>query len=523
MMARFDYTDDSVVLVIGSGAAGATVAHELCAHGIRVVMLEAGPKIEMGDFHQDELRAYEQLSWADKRIATGDWLAAKLAPDRPSWTVKAVGGSTIHWNGLAYRMQEHEFMARSVYGDIEGASLINWPVTLEDIEPYYALAEDRMGVTGTHGIARHPPNNNYKVLYNGARRVGYSQISNANIAINSDFRDGRSPCIQMGFCNQGCKVGAKWSTLYGEVPKAEATGKLDLRTGCMALQIEHDRTGKATGVLYADKGGTHKFQAARVVCIAGNAIETPRLLLNSASSLFPDGLANSSGHVGKHYTRHTGAISLGVFDQPVNMHRGITTPGTVFDEAGHDEQRAFAGGYLMEAVSLGLPSVAMLMQPGGWGADYVAFLEQYAHMAGVLLVGEEMPRPGNGVTLDDEQKDQYGLPVPRVHVDEHPMCNELRTHYHGRVEAIFGAVGAKEVRHSIPASAAHNMGTCRMSRNPDAGVTNAWGQCHEVKNLYVSDGSLFPTSSTENPTLTIVALAIRQAEHIAKRVSSSLL
>lgn len=518
-MVKFNHDNDGIVLVIGSGAGGGTVAHELCSRGVKVVCLEAGRRIEKEEFRNDELFAYEQLSWSDQRLATGDWEAARTAPERPSWTVKAVGGSTVHWNGLAYRMQAHEFRARTVYGEVAGASLADWPLTLEELAPYYARAEDKMGVTGTHGIALHPPNNNYKVLYNGARRVGYRNISNAGIAINSDARDGRSGCIQLGFCNQGCKVGAKWSTLEAEIPQAEATKNLDLRTGCMALRVAHDRSGKATGVLYVDGDGQQQFQKARVICIAGNAIETPRLLLNSASPLFPDGLANASGQVGRNYTRHVGALSLGIFEKPVNMHRGITTPGTVFDEAGHDERRAFAGGYLMEAVSMGLPSVALLMKPGGWGADYAAFLEQYAHMAGVLLVGEEMPCPENRVTLDNERRDQHGLPIPRVHVDEHSMCHSLRKHYYERVEAIFGAVGVKEVRHIIPASAAHNMGTCRMSSDRSAGVTNAAGQCHDVDNLFISDGSLFPTSSCENPTLTIVALAIRQADYILQNMA----
>lgn len=515
----FAYDDDSVVVVIGSGAGGGTLAHELCSKGIKVVLLEAGPRIEKEDFHQDELKAFSQLSWNDKRIATGDWQAAKISSPTPSWTVKAVGGSTIHWNGLAYRMQEHEFRARSVYGDVEGASLIDWPMTLAELEPYYKKAEDKMGVTGTHDIALQPYNNNYKVLYNGAQRVGYSKISNGNMAINSHFRDGRSPCIQLGFCNQGCKMAAKWSTLYGEIPKAENSGYLDLRTGAMALQIHHDKSGKATGVLYADAKGIEHFQAARIVSIAGNAIETPRLLLNSSSSIYADGMANSSGQVGKNYTRHVSAISLATFPKPVNMHRGITTPGTVFDEAGHDEKRSFAGGYLMEAISVGLPGVALIMDPSGWGSDYASFIEKYAFMAGILLVGEEMPRSGNGVTLADKQKDQFGLPIPIIHVDEHAMSHDLRAHYYGRAEAIFEAVGANEVRHTIPANAAHNMGTCRMSKKAADGVCNPWGQCHDVRNVFVTDGSLFPTSSAENPTLTIVALAIRQAEYIACRMS----
>lgn len=522
-MSRFDLTDDSVVVVIGSGAGGATVAHELCEKGIKVVLLEAGPRLTTDDFHNNELAAYQQLTWADNRIATGDWPAASLAPNAPTWIVKAVGGSTVHWNGLSLRAQPHEFRARTVYGDVEGASLADWPLTYDDLEPYYNHAEDKMGVTGTHGIARHPANNNYKVLYNGAKRIGYKKISNARQAINSEFRDGRAACIQLGFCNQGCKMGAKWSTLYSEIPKAEETGNLDLRSGCMVLSIENDASGKVTGVVYVDGEEQHQRQSARVVCVAGNSIETPRLLLNSASSLFPDGLANSSGEVGRNYMRHVGAIAFGEFDKPVNMHRGITVPGTVFDEARFDPSRGFAGGYLLEAVSLGLTNLAVIGDASGWGRDYAAFLEKYAYLAGVLLNGEDFPRAENRVTLHDTERDQYGLPVPVINVNIHDNDMIMTKHFEGQAEALLQAAGASKVRHAITTASTHNMGTCRMSVDADKGVVNSYGKTHDVSNLFISDGSQFVTATAENPTLTIVALALRQADHIAQEMKAKAL
>ena len=515
-MTTFALSDESVVVVIGSGAAGGTLADALTAKGIDVVCLEAGPRIEKEDFIQDELGAFIQLSWADKRLGTGDWNAAAVSAEAPSWTVKAVGGSTVHWNGLSFRMQPHEFQAKTVYGDIEGASLADWPVTYDDLAPYYDLAEDRMGVTGTHGIARHPATNNYSVLYNGATRLGYERISNGYQAINSEFRDGRAGCIQLGFCNQGCKMGAKWSTLYGEIPKAEGTGHFELRTGCMALRIEHD-AGQATGVLYVDADGNTQLQKARAVCVAGNAVETPRLLLNS------DNLANGSDQVGRHYTHHVGALAFAEFEQPVNMHRGITVPGTVFDEARSDASRGFAGGYLMEAAAVGPASLALLINPAGWGRAYTEILERYAHMAGILMNGEDLPRPGNRITLHDTEVDQHGLPIPVVHVDEHANDKAMRAHFYQQSEALFGAAGSKAYYPALTRAATHNMGSCRMGDDPETSVTNGFGQAHEVENLFISDGSLFPTSSAENPTLTIVALALRQADYIAEQMAQGAL
>jgi len=514
-----ELTDDSVVVVIGSGAGGATIAHDLCARGVKVVLLEAGPRIELSEFRNDEFFAYQQLTWADKRQATGDWVAAKNAPDAPTWVVKAVGGSTVPWNGLSFRIQEREFRARTEYGAIDGTSLADWPIELDDLAPYYAMAERRMGVTGTHEMPRHPPTNNYKVIYNGARRIGYTNISNDRLAINSQARDGRPGCIQLGFCNQGCRIGAKWSTLYVEIPKAEQTGNLDLRTECMALKLTVNERGRIDGVLYTDESGQQQRQRARVVCVAGNSIETPRLLLNSATANHPDGLANSSGQVGRNYMHHNVALAFGVFDKPVHMYRGINTAGTVFDEQGHDPKRGFAGGYLIEALSLGLPFVSLLAQPGGWGRDYAWLMEQYERMAGVLLNGEDLPRPQNRVSLHPTETDQHGLPIPVIHVEEHVNERAMRKHFFGQARALLEAAGATHVTESMPASATHNLGTCRMSTDPEQGVVNAWGQAHEIDNLFISDGSQFPTSTAENPTLTIVALAMRQAERIAGELS----
>jgi choline dehydrogenase-like flavoprotein len=509
---------DPAVVIIGSGAAGGTVAHELVTRGIKVVLLEAGREIGPAEFIQDDMAAFGQLTWMDKRRATGNWLAATSSPAMPLWTVKAVGGSTLHWNGLAYRMQAHEFEPRTRYGQVAGTSLADWPITLEDLLPFYERAEDKLGVTGTHGIPRHPANNNYRVLWNAAKRAGYGSISNGNLAINSEPRDGRAGCIQMGFCNQGCKIGAKWSTQASEIPKAIATGRLDLRTGCMAVRIEHDASGRASAVVYRDGNGVLQSQVARVVCVAGNAVETARVLLLSDSGKFPSGLGNGWGHVGRHYTHHVGGGTFGVMPKPVNMHRGISVPGSLFDEARHDETRGFVGGYLIQAMSVAPSFLASLLDAEDWGERNADFMEKYDHLAGLLICGEDMPRADNRVTLDREELDALGLRIPCIHVDVHE--NDRRMEAHGRLttQVLMDAVGAVDVRQVRTALATHNMGTARMSRRPEDGVVDSFGRVHEMPNLFVSDGSVFPSSSAENPTLTIVALALRQADSIAERL-----
>jgi choline dehydrogenase-like flavoprotein len=306
-----------------------------------------------------------------------------------------------------------------------------------------------------------------------------------------------------------------WSTLYTEIPKAEATGKLDLRPESQVLQIQHDKQGKATCVLYADKDGKHVLQKARVVCVACNSIESARLLLNSASSTFPQGLANSSGQVGKNYMRHTTGSVFATFAKPVYMNRGTVMAGIVTDEAGLNLKRGFAGGFELETISLGLPFAAAFLKPGAWGRDYTRLLDQYTNMAGIWIVGEDMPQETNAITLHPTEKDPWGLPIPNVHYDDHPNDLAMRNYAYKRGAEVYEAAGATQTVLVPPYPSTHNLGTCRMSENPRDGVCNKWGQTHDLKNLFISDGSQFTTSAGENPTLTIVTLAIRQADHIA--------
>lgn len=517
-MANYELKDDSVLVIIGSGAGGGTLANELCQKGVNVVLLEAGKRIEMKDFENDEWKMFNKTAWLDKRTTSGSWRVAKDFPNLPTWIVKAVGGTTVHWAGASLRFKEYEFKALTTYGQISDANLLDWPISLDEMSAYYARAEDKMGVTNTNGIPPLPGSNNFKVLEAGAKRMGYKKVHTGNMAINSRPRDRRQACRQLGFCFQGCKMGAKWSTLYTEIPKAEATGKLDIRPESQALQIFHNAEGQVSGVLYADKDGNLIEQKARAVCVAGNSIESPRLLLNSASAMFPDGLANSSGQVGRNYMRHTTASVFGIFDKEVNMYRGTTMAGIVEDEAKNDPSRGFVGGYHMETIALGLPFIAAFLDPGAWGPEFTQLMDQYENMAGMWIVGEDMPRETNRITLHPTEKDQFGQPIPNVHFDDHPNDIAMRNHGFKQGSAIYDAVGATRIVETPPYPSTHNLGTNRMSERPSDGVVNKWGQAHDITNLFVSDGSQFTTGAGENPTLTIVSLAIRQAEYIVDQM-----
>jgi len=519
-MPKIDLNNESAVIIIGSGAGGGTLAHELTRRGVKVVLLEAGKRQSLETFSQVPGEAFAQLTWLDTRTQSGDWGVARDFPTLPVWHCKTVGGTTVHWTGSSPRLQPWELRARDTYGEVAGTSLIDWPIPFSELEKYYLLAERRMGVTRRNDMPGLPASNNFKVMHAAAKKLGYKQVHTGHMAINSRSYDGRGSCIQQGFCVQGCKMGAKWSTLYTDIPDAEATGNLDLRIESTATRIEHDSKGRVAAVIYRDHEGREQRQKGRIVCVAGNAIETARLLLLSESSMFPHGLANSSDQVGRHYCHQVTGFVWGIFDKPVYSWRGAILAGVIEDEAINNPRRGFVGGYRIELVTLDLPTFPLVGLPYGWGRDFASIIDAYRNLAGMFINGEDLPRSGNRITLSPSVNDAFGLPVANVHVDEHANDRALRKHAQGQMSQMYEAIGAKRVVFGPTPPATHNLCTARMSNDPRDGVTNAWGQTHDVKNLFISDGSVLSTPGCANPTLTIVALALRQAEYIAQQMKT---
>lgn len=516
-MITYSHNDDDVAVIVGSGPGGSTLALELVRAGLRVVLLEAGPWISPDDFVNDERAAFQQLSWTDPRLATGSWDLARNFPTEPAWMGKAVGGTALLWTGLTPRFKPHEFQALDTYGDVAGASLRNWPLTLAELEPYYERSEMAMGTSHRQGRRPLPANNNYKVLANGAQRIGYKHYATGPYATNVGPFDGRPGTVQDGFNSQGDKSRAKWTPLVSSIPKALATGLLDLRTEAQAVQVTLRADGHADGVVYADARGVLHRQRATLVAVAGNAIETPRLLLLSATNGHPHGLANSSGQVGRNYMRHTTGLVCAEFEGAVNMYRGENMAGIIADESRHDSTRGFVGGYYLEMIALGLPSFSTFIAPGGWGPEFTSKIEAYTRSSMLWICGEDMPQPGNRISLSASMVDRLGLPAPEVHFDDHPNDTAMRNHAYAQGEKLFEAVGAVRTTRAPAMPSGHNMGTARMSEDSATGVVNGFGQTHDVANLFISDGSIFPTSAGANPTLTIMALGLRQAEHIMER------
>jgi choline dehydrogenase-like flavoprotein len=516
-MARtYDLSDDSVVVVIGSGAGGATVSRGLAQSGVDVVCLEAGGPV--GTIVNDTQAMFPRLTWLDPRIGTGE-----LPAGFPVWSGKNVGGTTLHWTASAPRIPDAELTPTRYFGGLRDCTVIDWPIPAEEMGYWYAQAEKDMGVSGTNGWPKLPKSNNYLVLEAAARKIGLNKITRGNMAINSVPQGGRTACLQLGFCVSGCAINAKWTAANTPLLQAADTDHFELRPNSFVLRVEPDGNGRVSEVVYVDAEGNTQSQKARAVCMAANAIDTPRILLNSNSAKFPAGLANGSGHVGRHFVKHVFAIVTAIMPGPVHFNRGTDNLGHVDDFVESDASRGFAGGFKFEQVNFDPVSLASLARPGAWGAEYAGELSQYDHFTGLLVVGEDPSQVSNGVSLHPTEKDEYGMPVPVVHYESHENSKQMRDFAVAKAREMYGALGSEDIFLGPLPPSTHNMGTCRMAESGALGVCDPYGRGHEVPNLFFSDGSVFPSSGSSNPTITIVALASRQAEHMVSLMSQKAL
>ena len=518
------------VVVIGSGAGGAVVAKELGEAGAKVVVLEAGRKF---DPHRDYPTHRE-----DFEIAAADPFGSEnegrdvftTAHGRTFDYVRAkgVGGSTLRYVAVSPRLHEADFRVWS-----EDGVAADWPMTYEDLEPYYSRVEYELGVSGADGddgnpfgpprgipypTPPHPFNLASRAVKVGADRLGWHMVKEP-LAIPSREWGGRPPCIGAGTCEKGCAIKAKSSMDVTFIPKALSSGNVEIRTECMAREIVVGRDGRARGVVYFDKeGGEHRIDA-RIVVVAGNAVETARLLLMSSSSLFPDGLANSSGLVGKNFMEHLSIFASGRFAQRTDPWRGNPTGGMIQDLYATDSARGFARGWTTLVSGYRKWPLSVARSFPGWGDDHKARVEErFGHTASVASVGEQLPDLRNQVVLDPHLKDCFGLPAPLLINDPRQNDRRMIKAISDSLRTLLEASGASEVkvnRHT-PGKSAHYMGTCRMGSDPRQSVVGPLGRAHDVPNLFIADGSVFVTGGAVNPALTISALAMRASEEIIR-------
>jgi choline dehydrogenase-like flavoprotein len=509
-----EYPENEAVdfAIVGAGAGGATLACKLAEAGFSVVVLEAGPFWRpLDDFASDEA-AQQRLYWTDERLTTG---ADPIALGGNN-SGRGVGGSTVHFSMISLRFRPEWFKSRSLLG-----YGIDWPISYADMAPYYDEAERGLAVSGPVNYPWGPPRKRYPyrehemnaaglVLARGAEKMGvpWSAVPLATVSAPH----GKSPpCVYRGFCNFGCSTNAKQSALVAWIPHALRAGA-EVRDMAMVGRIELDAQGRASGVRY-HRDGAWRFQSARNVVVAGYAIETPRLLLNSACGRFPQGLANSSGLVGTHLTTHAGPGVWARFDEEIRWNKGPPNMAVTEHWNYTDEGKDFDGGYAF--MSQGpLPRAwaqVLATSRGLWGEALRREMLDYNHMSGLVAVAETEPRAVNRVELADE-RDQYGLPIPRVVFSYSDNDKRLQEHARRFMWQMLEAAGGHAVWTNDDTS--HIMGTCRMGADPATSVVNGDGRSWDIPNLWICDGSLFPTCGGVNPSLTIQALACRIAARI---------
>jgi choline dehydrogenase-like flavoprotein len=528
------------VLIIGAGASGGTAAKVFTEAGIPVVALDRGPYLRNEQFSGDELKYLNRnYVWPDPQLKPRTYRADEESPVEEvqfSPTPQGVGGGTIHWGGIVPRMTEDDFRLRSLHGDIPGASLVDWPIEYGDLEPYYTRVEWELGTSGLAGANRWegPRSKGYptkpvelthygRVFAQAMKKMGQSTFPIPQAMVTEPYR-GRNAHVNSGFWQQyGDPVGAKSSTANTFIPDALATGLLDLRPDCYVREIILHPNGTAKGVIYTDADGNEVEQLADIVICCAGAIETTRLLQLSKSATHANGLANSSGLLGANATFHEYLFAIGLFDKevvdPLYPWAGHYMNTMSFDYYQTDYDRGHMLGTLIFASMLGHPVNWTFPGRPTWGqASKDADRDLFNHSMKLGVMVQDLPVESNRVDLDPNVVDAWGLPVARITHTPHANDFAQAKWQVAKNMEILEVAGASKIipvnLEKITGNCCHEMGTARMGNDPSKSVVDKWCQTHDVPNLYIFDGSFFPTSTGVNPTLTIMANAWRCTERI---------
>lgn len=535
-------------VVVGAGAAGGVVAKELAVAGLSVVLLERGKWYTANDCRKDDLRnqrttvlgnAFGPEDEGNPRVVVdAKGQPHTVLPSEGAYQNNAacVGGGTLSYGAMAWRYLPQDFRMRSTYGAPAGSSLEDWPISYDDIEPYYEKAEYEIGVSGDysgtpfHGPRRRPlpmpplpPGREFAVLEPAARRLGLHPF-HIPMLRNSVPYNGRGPCMRCRWCvGFACEVDAKNGSQNTVIPVALNTGNCELRTECMAKEVLADERGRALGVAYFDERGRLQQQLSDIVVVSGCAIESARLLLNSRSRLFPDGLGNRHDMVGRNLQGHhyTGAIGYFDFDLYDDIGPGATIAVTDYN---HGTPGLCGGGMLAnEFIRLPIQSVdRMPPSTPRWGLAHKQAMRRW-HRRSMVIVGptQQIPMADARVTLDPAVTDRWGLPVARISGNVHPHTFDIGELQARRAEAWLkeaGAVSTAQMagRPETVSAGQHQAGTCRMGSDPKASVVNRNCQVHDVDNLFVIDSSVHVNNGGFNPVLTIMALAYMASDALVK-------
>jgi len=529
-------TDDIVdVLIIGAGASGAVVAASLAETRMKILCLEQGDWIKSTEFPAHG-RDWEARRYADFDISPnrrGRDTDYPVNDDNSIMKIanfNGVGGGTILFTAHYPRMHPSDFRVRTLDRVAD-----DWPIDYWTLEPYFAENDRVTGVAGLAGDPAYPPHEpTLPPVPLGKTGTRYAQAMNqlgwhwwpSDISIATTDYNGRARCINLGQCTPGCAQGAKASVDITYWPQALRAG-VELRTRCRVREITTNEHGMAAGVVYYDPHGVERFQPAEMVILAGNGIGTPRLLLNSASARFPDGLANSSGLVGRNLMLHPWPQVFGYVEDEVDGDRGPQTVMWSKEFYETDPSRDFVRGYTLQFARGGGPVgeavTSMIAGRLPWGKDHHRIYRTLLYRRLVIGVAcEDLPEEHNRVTLDPVLKDSHGIPAPRVDYTLSENTRRMMEHGIARSSEILETAGAKNISCSrtLLNYPGHLLGTARMGLDPRRSVVNEWGRCHDVKNLFIVDGSIWVTSGGVNPTCTIQALALYIADNIKRRLAT---
>ncbi len=546
-MKRYPTSTEVDYVVIGSGAAGGIMAKQLSVAGFSVVVLEQGGWGKYGREHE-----YNKDEWLARNESDDDRLMSdprqQVNTFRPNDKVKAtpgnhsygcvIGGGTVTYGGSSWRHLPYEFQEASYDRTIpSGTSMADWPITYEELEPYYSQAEWEMGISGhrydspflapmkkDYPVPPVPLKSSGALFHTAAAKLGLNVVRGPLAIITKPYM-GRAACINCGICSGfGCQVKARSSSAVAMLPIAEKTGRCEIRVKSYVREITVDKAGRVTGVVYFDAQKKEVRQKAKNVILSANAGESARLLLMSKSNLFPDGLANSSGIVGKNVMYGNTVSVSALFEHPLNEYKGVISGAAIVDYVHSDAKRGFYGGGRMTArgyltpLELGLEGLSP--DAPRWGAGYKKALREEAnHRLTITSFVTQLPQETNRVDLDPEAKDAWGLPAMRITSSAHADDKKNMEFFRQKSIEILNAAGATKVW-APPVNesrgGAHNRGTCRMGNDPKTSVVDKFHKAHDVPNLYIVDGSNLVTGGRNHPTMTIEALAFRASEHIIK-------
>ncbi len=524
------------VLIIGAGASGAAVAWSLAETRMRIMCIEQGDWMQPDEYPSTG-RDWEARSQTDFASSPN---IRKRAADYPVndddspiavLNFNAVGGSTIIYAAHFPRFHPSDFSVHSLDG-----VAADWPISYDDLDPFFAMNDRNIGVAGLAGDPAYPPHEpplphvplgkSGEKMARALNDLGWHWWPSDSAIVTQDY-EGREKCANLGPCGTGCAKGAKSSADVSYWPVAQRM-RVELKTRCRVREVTVDENDMATGVVYYDENGVERHQRAEVVIMACNGVGTPRLLLNSTSAAFPHGLANRSGLVGKNLMLHPWGRVQGIFDEPLDSNlgpQGCCLWSQEFYET--DPSRDFVRGYNLQIVrgpgpiNTALQGLATGDIP--WGAHHHdAFARHFGHAVSVGVCCEDLPEAHNTVTLDSELADSHGIPAPKITYRLSENSERMLAHGLARGAELMKAAGAHTIYEDGPLRLAgwHLLGTARMGADPETSVVNEWGRSHDVRNLFIVDGSVFVTSGGVNPTTTIQAVALYIADQMKQRLTS---